>query len=115
MRRSTLILLFALATQLAIALPAFAGQCYEGIGCASTQYFPKNELKKLGCQPLWEVRNRIYKDKGYCFKTQTAIQQIGNAGCTITNMAAVPLNAIEHSNIAAIRKVEKAKSCSYGG
>jgi hypothetical protein len=107
MRRSTLILLFALATQLAIALPAFAGQCYEGIGCASTQYFPKNELKKLGCQPLWEVRNR--------FKTQTAIQQIGNAGCTITNMAAVPLNAIEHSNIAAIRKVEKAKSCSYGG
>jgi hypothetical protein len=115
MRQSTLILLAALATQLAFALPAFAGQCYEGIGCASTQYFPKSELKQLSCQNLWFVRNRIYKDNGYCFKTATGINELGNDGCTIASQGAVPLNAYEAANVSAVRKVEKAKGCYYGG
>ena len=81
----------------------------------STQYFSKPALFALGCQPLWEVRNRAYKDRGYCFKTATGISQMGNAGCTISNQAAVPLNAFERANVAAIRSVEKAKGCNHGG
>ncbi len=115
MRHSSLVILAAIAAQLAVALPAFAGQCYEGIGCASMQYFPKSEVKKLSCQNLWYVRNRIYKDNGYCFKTATGISELGNAGCTIANQAAVPLNAYERANIGTIRSVEKAKRCNYGG
>jgi hypothetical protein len=38
--------------------------CYELIGCTNTDYFKQSDLKQLGCQPLWEVRNWIYKEKG---------------------------------------------------
>ena len=115
MRRSALIIAAAVVAQSLAALPAFAGQCYEGIGCVSSQYAPKSELKKLSCQNLWTVRNRIYKDNGYCFKTQTGINEMGNDGCTIVNQGAVPLNAYESGNIGTIRSVEKAKGCNYGG
>jgi hypothetical protein len=36
--------------------------CYELIGCTDQNYFKQSDLKKLGCQPLWEVRNWIYKE-----------------------------------------------------
>ncbi len=113
--RHSMIIAAVFASQLAAVLPAVAGECYEVIGCASTQYFPKSELKQLGCQNLWYVRNRIYKDAGYCFKTQTGINEMGNTGCHINNQAAVPLTAIEASNVAAVRSVEKSKGCNYGG
>jgi hypothetical protein len=38
-------------------------------------------LQQLGCQPLREVRTWIYKENGYCFHTQKAIDAFGNAGC----------------------------------
>ena len=95
--------------------PANAGQCYEGIGCASSQYFSKASLAELGCQPLWEVRNRIYKDRGYCFHTASGINMMGNQGCFINNQGSVPLNVYESANVGAIRSVERAKSCHFGG
>ena len=117
MTRTTLLAVAAAAIAAALlgAAPAKAGECYEGIGCMSTQHFPMAEVKKLGCQNLWYVRNRAYKDNGYCFKTATGIAELGNAGCSITNQAAVPLNGFERSNIAKIRSVEKMKGCNYGG
>lgn len=69
------------------------------------------QLKQLSCQILWEVRNTIYKENGYCFKTKAAIKAFGNAGCTYKDMGAVPLNAYERSNVGAIVKVEKQKGC----
>jgi len=114
MRRNTLILIAALAVQIAIAMPAFAGACYDGIGCASTQYFPTSEVKQLSCQNLWYVRNRIYKDAGYCFKTATGISEMGNSGCHINAQAAVPLNAYERANVGVIKSAEVAKGCNYG-
>ena len=115
MRRIALAVLATLSVSPLAALPAKAGQCYEVIGCMSTQYFSKSALFTLGCQSLWEVRNRAYKDRGYCFKTATGISQMGNAGCHINNQAAVPLNVYERANVAKIRGVEKAKGCNYGG
>jgi YARHG domain len=115
MRCTTLALLAATLLPVLAIAPAMAGDCYEGIGCPSTQYFSKPALKELGCQPLWEVRNRIYKDRGYCFKTAAAITAFGNTGCTITNQASVPLNAFERANVGLIRSVEKAKGCHFGG
>ena len=43
--------------------------------------------------PLWEVRNWIYKENGYCFHTPKAIKAFGNAGCKYDDAADVPLNA----------------------
>jgi 2-methylcitrate dehydratase PrpD len=58
-----------------------------------------------------EVRNTIYKENGYCFHTQKAIDAFGNAGCKFDNAGDVPLNAAERHNVSAIKKVEAKKGC----
>lgn len=85
--------------------------CYETIGCTNSQYFKAAALKKLSCQNLWTVRNTIYRERGYCFKTPEAIAAFGLAGCKYHDMGAVPLNAYERANVGAIVKVEKQKGC----
>lgn len=85
--------------------------CYELIGCTDQDYFKPHQLKQLGCQPLWDVRNTIYKENGYCFHTTKAIKYFGNAGCKFDDAADVPLSAVERHNISAIKKVEKNKGC----
>jgi hypothetical protein len=66
---------------------------------------------QLGCQPLWDVRNWIYKEKGYCFKTPKAIKAFGNAGCLYDDIAQVPLSTVERANVTAIKKAEANKGC----
>jgi hypothetical protein len=85
--------------------------CYELIGCTNSDYFKAAQLKQLSCQILWEVRNTIYKENGYCFHTQKAIEAFGNAGCKYDNMGDVPLNAAERHNVLAIKKAEAKKGC----
>ena len=90
---------------------AFAN-CYEGIGCDDSDTFRRADLRQLSCQSLWEVRNWIYKQNGYCFSTQRAKNAFGNDGCWITNQSQVKLNAIERENVAAITAVEKSRGCN---
>ena len=91
-------------------LPAEAN-CYELIGCSNKDYYKLSALMQLGCQPLWEVRNWIYKENGYCFHTSKAIAAFGNAGCKYDDAADVPLNAAERHNVATIKKAEAKKGC----
>jgi hypothetical protein len=58
------------------------------------------------------VRNWIYKENGYCFKTPKTIKAFGNAGCLHDDVTQVPLNQYEQYNVKAIRKVETQKGCS---
>ncbi|PXA99054.1 YARHG domain-containing protein [Nostoc sp. 3335mG] len=90
---------------------AFAN-CYEVIGCDDSDYFARGDLRQLSCQSLWEVRNWIYKQNGYCFSTQRAKASFGNAGCWITDQGQVKLNVYERENVATIAQVEKAKGCN---
>jgi hypothetical protein len=85
--------------------------CYELIGCSDKDYYKLSDLMQLGCQPLWEVRNWIYKENGYCFKTPKAIKAFGNAGCLYDEAAQVPLNQFERYNVKAIKKAEAKKGC----
>lgn len=55
--------------------------CYEIFGCTDSQYYAVLQLKQESCQILWEMRNAIYKECGYCLHTQKAIKAFGNAGC----------------------------------
>ena len=98
------------ATLLASPSPARAN-CYELIGCTNKDYFKAWQLKQLSCQILWEVRNTIYKENGYCFHTQKAINAFGNAGCKYDNAGDVPFNAAERHNVIAIKKAEAKKGC----
>jgi hypothetical protein len=98
------------ATLLVSPAPARAN-CYELIGCTNKDYFKTSQRKQLSCQILWEVRNTIYKENGYCFHTQKAIAAFGNAGCKFDDSGDVPLNAAERHNVLAIKKVEAKKGC----
>lgn len=90
---------------------AARANCYEIIGCSDSQYFESADLNQLSCQALWEVRNWIYKERGYCFKTPNAIKAFGNAGCLHDDIAQVPLNQFERANVKAIKKAEARKGC----
>jgi hypothetical protein len=113
MRKIVLPLLLGLG---ACALGLFAtaparANCYELIGCSDKDRYKISDLMQLGCQPLWEVRNWIFKENGYCFRTAKAIEAFGNAGCRYDDIAQVPLNGIERHNVKAIKSVETRKGC----
>ncbi|WDR06740.1 YARHG domain-containing protein [Devosia rhodophyticola] len=85
--------------------------CYEDLGCDNGRYFTRSEVRQLSCQVLWELRNSMYHQNGYCFKTQRGINSFGNEGCYISDQAGVSLNAYERANIGLIVATEKAKGC----
>lgn len=108
------IILVAVAVLL-LLIGSFTGvraDCFEGIGCTDSEYFSRQDLRRLSCQNLWHVRNRIYDENGYCFKTKRAKATFSNVGCSYRNEAAVPLNAYERANVLAIRATERRKGCS---
>lgn len=106
-----LIGLFAAAIGLSAPSAPARANCYELIGCSDKDYFKLSDLMQLGCQPLWDVRNWIYKERGYCFKTPKAIKALGNAGCLYDDIAQVPLSTVERANVTAIKKAEAKKGC----
>jgi hypothetical protein len=114
MRRRLGLVIVGMAASL-IGIPFVAEQaranCYELIGCPDKDTFKMSDLMQLGCQPLWEVRNWIYKEHGYCFKTQKAIEAFGNDGCLYDDPRKLPLNQIERANVKALKKAEAKKGC----
>lgn len=104
---------------LAVAIPAGVGpaaarNCYDGFkgdGCPWKSHLKKGDLEQLSCQSLTFMRNRLFKEKGYCFRSEAAKAEQGNEGCRFVIQALVPLNDFERANIALIRKIEKAKRC----
>jgi YARHG domain-containing protein len=85
--------------------------CFDHVGCSNSKRFTDKELRKLNCGELWFVRNGIYDDNGYCFKTEQGISAFGNDKCSYDDVNAVPLNATERFNVGAIKKMEQAKGC----
>lgn len=63
------------------------------------------------CKELYVMRNQLYRDAGYCFKTPKAIKQFGNAGCQYDSLSDVPLSANQRSTISAIKKSEARQGC----
>jgi uncharacterized protein DUF4424/YARHG domain-containing protein len=68
-------------------------------------------LANTSCDGLWHQRNMIFKAAGYCFKTQHAIREFGNAGCQYDDLASVPLSETQRQTIDDIAKFEGAKRC----
>lgn len=63
------------------------------------------------CQELWVMRNQIYKDNGYCFKTAKAINYFGNGGCEYHSEGAVPLSKSERRIVRDIKRSEARQGC----
>lgn len=104
---------FLFAANLCAATTAHAA-CFEDLGqtgCTNRETFPRSDLRRLSCQSLWLVRNTIYDENGFCFKTSAAQAQFDNSDCTVKNAANVKLNSHERANISRIRQVEREKGC----
>jgi hypothetical protein len=102
----------AIALGLALLTSGSAmANCYEIIGCPDEDVFKKSDLKKFSCSTLWELRNTMYFEQGYCFKTDRAIDFFGNAECTIEDAEDIDFSEIEETNISRISSVEKQKGC----
>ena len=91
--------------------PALAGSCFEDVGCPGDHYIPKWQLQKMSCDSLWTLRNSIFHDNGYCFKTKKARQVWSNEGCSYWNSSDVPLNIYESANVSRIKGVEQQMGC----
>ena len=92
--------------------PAANAACFDsGVGCTDSEVIPEDALKQLSCDALWTVRNAIFDENGYCFKTAKAKAIYSNEGCSYTTMAAMPLNSHETKNIAHVQAVETQKAC----
>lgn len=63
------------------------------------------------CGELWTLKNQIYKQRGYCFKSAKAIGHFGNAGCQYDAETAVPLSDQDRSVLADIRKSMARQRC----
>ncbi|MFD1253312.1 MULTISPECIES: YARHG domain-containing protein [Devosia] len=103
---------FVLTLALLAGTGAAMANCYEGLGCDDSAYFSKPQLRQLSCQSLWEVRNMIYQQNGYCFQSDRARKVFSNAGCWINDQGAVKLNVYERKNVATIAEVEKSRGCN---
>jgi hypothetical protein len=112
-RRLSVAAMVALAGSL--ASPVFA-DCYDILGCTDKSAFSAHYSYLVAadgptCDFLYVMRNQIYAQHGYCFKTARGIKEIGNTDCSIQDMAAVPLSQIERNNVATIKRAEIAKRC----
>ncbi len=63
------------------------------------------------CGELWVIKNQIFKDRGYCFKTARAIEQFGNAGCAYDSQTDVPLSDVDRTVIADIKRSMARQGC----
>jgi hypothetical protein len=86
--------------------------CYEDIGCTDSDRMSVGELQELSCENLWHVRNRIYDENGYCFKTRRARRAFDNSDCWVNDQAQVKLSTIERHNVNAIVEAEEANGCN---
>lgn len=91
--------------------------CFEDLGqtgCTDREVFPRADLRQLSCDNLWLVRNTIYSENGYCFRTDRALRYFDNSGCYVEDaedVKEVHMNRFESSNIDRIVGIERQKGC----
>lgn len=89
--------------------PAKAG-CHL-VDCVEDVFVKPQELAGRRCEDLWLLRNSIYKDARYCFRTGRSRASFSNDGCLFQDIAAVPLNAYQRHNVGVIRLAEAQRGC----
>lgn len=96
---------------LGITGPATA-DCYDVFGCSDSNLFRLRDLLNgPTCEFLYVMRNSIFKQHGYCFKTARGIATFGNQGCVSGNPNALGLNGIERANAGTILRAEQTLGC----
>lgn len=105
-----------LATAMIVLSLGSAAQatCFENLGqtgCPDQETFTKAHLWSLSCENLWYVRNSIYDEHGYCFRTKAGKETFDNSDCYENDAAKLQFNRHEQANINRIVQAEKDKGC----
>lgn len=109
MNRTLLPLSLVVAATFAVPATANAG-CHL-IDCVENVYIAPKEIETRSCEDLWILRNSIWNDAGYCFKTERAVKAFGTHNCRYPDQSAVPLNDYQRANAKTILAVETAHNC----
>jgi hypothetical protein len=72
---------------------------------------PADAAYVVSCQDIWVMRNQIYKDNGYCFKTKKARNYFGNGGCWVDDEGDVSLSSKETKLVLKYKHWESVKGC----
>lgn len=89
--------------------PARAG-CHL-VDCVEDVFIKPQEVAARSCEDLWILRNTIYKDAGYCFRSERARSSFSNEGCVFDDITAVHLNAYQKHNVGVLRLAEARRGC----
>jgi hypothetical protein len=100
----------ALVATVALSVGASAALAGDPVGDASVAYLKKKHFVGFDCDSLWYLRNQIFDEAGYCFKTERAIYAFGNEGCASSSYSI--LNRYERANVSMIKSIEAAKGCN---
>ena len=115
MRRIRLSTLFGSVAALGFALLAaatpVAAACFEDVGCTNDHVMPYPALQALSCDALWTVRNTIFHEGGFCFRSDRALLVVSNDGCRYNVSGEIPLNPFEQDNVSRVITVERQKAC----
>ena len=103
--------LLPLVVAAAFAVPSTASAGCHLVDCVENVYITPKELQAKTCEDLWILRNSIWNDAGYCFKTLRAVKAFGNHACRYGDQSAVPLNDYQRANAKTILAVEAARKC----
>ncbi len=108
--------LLAVLLFMSAAHPAWA-ECYDILGCSDRAFYSAHmdylASRSSGptCDFLFLMRNSIYEEHGYCFRTARARAVLSNEGCRTTDVDVLGLNTFERANVKAIARAEALKGC----
>jgi hypothetical protein len=61
------------------------------------------DYSNMSCDDLWEARNQIYADEGFCFKTDAALQEFGHR-------CYPPYGRLNHHEQREVNEIQQAES-----
>lgn len=95
---------------------AARADCYDVLGCTDRDDFSRGWRYLASvedgptCEFLWTMRNAVFAEHGYCFRT--ARGRAAFAGpCRTSDVDALGLSRIERANVDTIARAERAKNC----
>ena len=101
--------LFLATSSLPISVSATCLQ--PDLFCSDKYVFTRPLLvKHMSCKELWELRNSILNEHGYCFSRNVEASEF-NSDCSVDSYEKLDLNPFERDNIALIHDVERTKFC----
>lgn len=108
---AALLLAMGVASHAQIAASIEQPQCYEGVGCPHRDRITAAQIRDFPCDFLWLVRNTIFHQRGYCFRSVRGMKEFSNRNCKANSIEQLVLSDVERANVAILQAAESARGC----